>query len=422
MRKTISLIALLLAMCFILTACGGFTDWGDEEGKVIDKIVPGNHHGACMDIFYVDVLEPDCIPLPKGLDGISVNIDSRYIESQRKTEVTVLYSDGTSEVFFISDGQSITHTEVITDVDGLDYLCFMAGDNPNPVGKISLDSIKGKDGATWLTGVTAPDDAQGKNGDFFLNTAEFDVYIKKSDKWEEVGNLKGVGIKSILPYYDPEDSKKILGLTISYSDPLLKDSIVICPGIVDIEIGFSEDKTKFVFKIFLSSGLVDENGKVQVQEKPIEIETDRFIIWDAGNDIPRNEVGLEGDFYFYEPTQTIYHKRNGTWINLISFVEILQDIKNQESKQVTVTFNAFGGQMTIPGFSSPKTEYEIEVVQGKYVDASLIPIPTRDGYTFGGWYTVPNPNTLIHGLFTNLVPVAQNITLYAYWIPNTPQQ
>ena len=38
MRKTIPLIALLIAMCFILTACGSFVEWGDEEVKQIEKI------------------------------------------------------------------------------------------------------------------------------------------------------------------------------------------------------------------------------------------------------------------------------------------------------------------------------------------------------------------------------------------------
>ena len=37
MRK-ISLIALLLALCLVLSACGGFVDLGEEETRQIDKI------------------------------------------------------------------------------------------------------------------------------------------------------------------------------------------------------------------------------------------------------------------------------------------------------------------------------------------------------------------------------------------------
>ena len=44
----------------------------------------------------------------------------------------------------------------------------------------------------------------------------------------------------------------------------------------------------------------------------------------------------------------------------------------------------------------------------------------KDGFTFMGWYTVPNPNPLVNGQFTDMVPVTDDITLYAYWVANTP--
>lgn len=49
----------------------------------------------------------------------------------------------------------------------------------------------GADGATWLTGTAAPTSAQGKNGDWYLNTANCDVYQKASGAWSKKGNIKG---------------------------------------------------------------------------------------------------------------------------------------------------------------------------------------------------------------------------------------
>lgn len=49
---------------------------------------------------------------------------------------------------------------------------------------------KGSDGATWLFGTTTPT-TQGKTGDFFLNTANFDVYSKATGSWAKTGNIKG---------------------------------------------------------------------------------------------------------------------------------------------------------------------------------------------------------------------------------------
>lgn len=50
---------------------------------------------------------------------------------------------------------------------------------------------KGNDGATWLNGAIAPTAAQGKDGDFYINTATFDLYNKVSGTWNKTGNIKG---------------------------------------------------------------------------------------------------------------------------------------------------------------------------------------------------------------------------------------
>ena len=49
---------------------------------------------------------------------------------------------------------------------------------------------KGADGATWVTGTVAPS-TQGKTGDFYLNTSNFDVYSKATGSWVKTGNIKG---------------------------------------------------------------------------------------------------------------------------------------------------------------------------------------------------------------------------------------
>ena len=49
----------------------------------------------------------------------------------------------------------------------------------------------GADGATWLTGTVVPTSAQGENGDWYLNTANYDIYQKASGAWSKKGNIKG---------------------------------------------------------------------------------------------------------------------------------------------------------------------------------------------------------------------------------------
>lgn len=49
----------------------------------------------------------------------------------------------------------------------------------------------GKDGTVTLFGNAEPDDAQGVNGDSYINTQTWDYYVKENDAWAQKGNIKG---------------------------------------------------------------------------------------------------------------------------------------------------------------------------------------------------------------------------------------
>ena len=77
----------------------------------------------------------------------------------------------------------------------------------------------------------------------------------------------------------------------------------------------------------------------------------------------------------------------------------------QEKVEYTVTYNANGGSC---GTASA-------TYQGT---ALTLPTPTREGYTFNGWYTAASGGTKIGGAGNSYTPSA-NITLYAQWIINS---
>ena len=54
-----------------------------------------------------------------------------------------------------------------------------------------LESIKGKDGTTFLFGLTDPAQDIGSVGDVYLNTSNWDVYVKSTEGWTKVGNILG---------------------------------------------------------------------------------------------------------------------------------------------------------------------------------------------------------------------------------------
>lgn len=68
--------------------------------------------------------------------------------------------------------------------DGASWLEEVSQGDTGPAG------ADGNDGATWLSGTTVPD-SQGKDGDFYLNTSNYDIYKKTSGTWNKVGNIKG---------------------------------------------------------------------------------------------------------------------------------------------------------------------------------------------------------------------------------------
>ncbi len=73
----------------------------------------------------------------------------------------------------------------------------------------------------------------------------------------------------------------------------------------------------------------------------------------------------------------------------------------QWSPVYTVTYNANGGNVT-----SVSAEYK--------GTALSLPLPTRDGYAFDGWYTAATGGTKIGDAFASYTPTT-DITLYAQW-------
>ncbi len=66
----------------------------------------------------------------------------------------------------------------------------LKGDKGDP-GEKGDQGDPGTDGATWTEGNGAPDDANGKDGDFYLDRDTNDIYKKESGSWTKIGNLNG---------------------------------------------------------------------------------------------------------------------------------------------------------------------------------------------------------------------------------------
>jgi uncharacterized repeat protein (TIGR02543 family) len=74
---------------------------------------------------------------------------------------------------------------------------------------------------------------------------------------------------------------------------------------------------------------------------------------------------------------------------------------------VTVTFNVNGGDALNGGQDTRTVNYGAAI--------GTLPVPTRGGYTFEGWYTAASGG----GQYTAATVVTGNITLYAHWTTGT---
>lgn len=88
----------------------------------------------------------------------------------------------------------------------------------------------------------------------------------------------------------------------------------------------------------------------------------------------------------------------GLWFD---FTSSMTAVENESKSTYTVTFDANGGHVSMPS---------IKQTNGFYYS---LPNPTRDGYTFAGWFTKKEGGTQI--TVSTIVNLKGDQTLYAHW-------
>ena len=143
-----------------------------------------------------------------------------------------------------------------------------------------------------------------------------------------------------------------------------------------------------------------------------ELEFARPNRWFSELAKPTIADGIDGDLWYDIQRQIIYIKQGGRWIEVMNFNDVVDD--TCEVKFYLNDSEEYPANMPAGSLIS----YEIE--KGSYFSATgySLPIPTREGYEFVGWYTVKVP-TVVNGTFTDLTPVVSDLSLYANWIETT---
>lgn len=439
MRKLLSLLALILVGTLLLSGCG-FSSWQDDESlraiKEIKRITDSDGN-VYLEVRYTDDTQSDRFLVPKGVS--IANVDSVYDSDEKKTSVTITFSEGEPYTFDIPDGikgNSVSGVKIET-FDKIKYLVFefadADGNSLEPI-KINISEIKGEDGATWTLGTGVPGTegnelADSKVGDFYLDSESFLVYNKTADGWKELGTIKGTGIIGIEEFYDDYGS----GYKIVTSDIDSDGNHVAYPiyssALTGMKVVLNESTAMYEFIVTVTDA---QGFKVVLGDtEGTKITVERPATWFKGYHPPIDGntpaditcATINGDFYYCEYNDTIYSKSNDVWTVLIKLPS------EDKTDTCTITFNSEGGVLSTNINAYPaKTEIKsdgsqvvVRVNKGEcYPTTCEIPVPTRDdGYVFAGWYRKKQSLTatanINYGQFTDMVPVTADLELYAYW-------
>lgn len=366
-----SVCLLIATLC--LAGCGGFMS---EEALQIESVVPVvlGDGSIQMTITYVDdVKDPDVFVIPKGNTGDDgpvgngiVKIETKHDDEKKQTELTIIYSDQENipnQTIYIPDGVAIVGVEDVYDeVTGSHTLTFISG---NPA-------------LYQFQPITIPRGEKGDKGNGIKDYRTED-YVKEL----ESGEIE-TGVSFIFVLDDGTEQ------SIDIPNP---------KGILSLSGG--EDKEQNLYKI----DIVYTTGEKETVTFPRPADPNKWYSGANTNDLDDPFYGKDGDFFFDTAHQEIWLKENGSWKKIVAFestYNVTFDLNDDEENRASMPKGA-------------TTIYTIPA--GEYFTAHGydIPIPTRKGYNFMGWYTKKLVNPVTMSPFTDLTPVCGNITLYAIW-------
>ncbi len=356
MKKLMKVLA-LTTMCLgmpLLNACSFFRSNNNGENGIKNIEVTNDELGnSIITIHYTDsTKKPVTFTLPKGENGQD--------------------GAGIKKVEYTSDEYGVT-TVTITFTNSLEPVSFTL-----QPGKSIADVKFEKDESDNTLIIFIDSDGNELSP----------ITVFKGDTGEQ-----GNGIVSIIPDYNSDGSATI---TITLDDESTYEVNIPAPkegrGIESIVT--RKEGTTVYLAINYNDGTVEE---VSFESTPS---------WTTGNSKPGDSFGYNGDYYFDISHDVIYIKENGVWTIAVDF--------NTNAMEYTVVFELNDTAAEPAEYAVGQRSYVVQKGETFYSAGLDVPVPTRTGYTFGGWYTTTVPN-VTHGAFNNLTPVMSDMTLYAKW-------
>lgn len=417
-------------LAITLTGCGFFAE---DTGRMIDEIKKTNEFAdgsSEITITFIDDLyDPVKFTIPGGNKGDTGNgiadIDYEYDDNNRQTKITIAFTDEEAEdiVFNVPDGKTVTSIKTgYNEITEKSEAYFIYNGNEEDFVTLELPEFSGISEYICTENDDKSIDLKFKFN--LLDQPDLDIHIPPPEK--------GNGIS----YMSAGEKNGKYVLTVEYTD-------------------------------------VDKDGNKVVEltfNKPADPNS-----WTKEYRAPTNAEGRDGDFWFDAFSKTIYSKQNSAWSPVISFNDqstfhnVVFYYNDGTGSTVTSTpvqhGSYYGGKIPKPeraGYNfcgwyrdmdvdltimSPFTDltpvnsdlslyaaweiidytvtYELDggendplnptVFNAESGDVVLLE-PTKDGYTFDGWYSDPE----FANAFTKIIvkDSLRDLKIYAKWTPN----
>lgn len=216
-----------------------------------------------------------------------------------------------------------------------------------------LESIRGADGSTFRAGTSDPADTDGNNGDIYVNTTTWDVFLKIGGSWASLGNIRGakgedgkdgkdgVDGKDGKDGVDGKDGKDGVDGKDGKDGVDGKDGADGAPGRDGIDGAPGRDGV---------DGKDGKDGRDGVDGKD-----GASILYGYGR--PADSNGKDGDCYIDLSNFDFYAKENGHWNKLANMKEDLKwDIVTEANMMKylgeTLPFADFDTSTIVSGYSA----------------------------------------------------------------------
>lgn len=170
-------------------------------------------------------------------------------------------------------------------------------------GATGATGATGPDPNIFLNGIIPPNNAQGNNGDLFVNSITGDVYSKVGGNWILIGNVKGPT--------GPTGPTGLIGQTGATGDTGATGVTGITGDTGSTGSSGNAGSTGVAGSTGSTgpTGIAGDTG----QTGPTGPTGTPATAWYTGNSPPMNVIGVDGDYYMDKVTGFVYFKILGVW-------------------------------------------------------------------------------------------------------------